>query len=149
IVSEGSGVSMQEARVLTHPAFARRRFREIAGLPEASLDLVEASLVIALEDEPRLNIDRYLQQMSEWSEAVRARLEGSRDVERIVESINPLLFEEEGFRGEEEVFRGEGGVYHDPRGPCPTGPLDKPAGLPIALSILYIELSRRVGAEAT
>ena len=52
---------MQEARVLTHPAFARRRFREIAGLPEPALDLVEASLVIALEDEPSLDIDRYLQ----------------------------------------------------------------------------------------
>src|SRR4029077_706118 len=141
IVSEGSGVSMQEARVLTHPAFARRRFREIAGLPEASLDLVEASLVIALEDEPRLNIDRYLQQMSEWSEAVRARLEGSRDVERIVESINRLLCEEEGSHGEDED-------YYDPRSALLNETLDKHAGLPIALSILYIEISRRIGAEA-
>jgi regulator of sirC expression with transglutaminase-like and TPR domain len=132
---------MQEARVLTHPAFARRRFREIAGLPEPALDLVEASLVIALEDEPRLDIDRYLQQVSEWSEAVRGRLEGSRDVERIVESINRLLFEEEGFHGEDED-------YYDPRSALLNETLDKHAGLPIALSILYIELSRRVGAEA-
>jgi regulator of sirC expression with transglutaminase-like and TPR domain len=132
---------MQEARVLTHPAFARRRFREIAGLPEPALDLVEASLVIALEDEPRLDIDRYLQQMSEWSDAIRERLEGSRDVERIVESINRLLFEEEGFHGEDED-------YYDPRSALLNETLDKHAGLPIALSILYIELSRRVGAEA-
>ena len=133
---------MQEARVLTHPAFARRRFREIAGLPEPALDLVEASLVIALEDEPRLDIARYLQQVSEWSDAVRGRLEGSRDVERIVESINRLLFEEEGFHGEDED-------YYDPRSALLNETLDKHAGLPIALSILYIELSRRVGAEAT
>jgi len=132
---------MQEARVLTHPAFARRRFREIAGLPEPALDLVEASLVIALEDEPRLDIARYLQQVSEWSDAVRERLEGSRDVERIVESINRLLFEEEGFHGEDED-------YYDPRSALLNETLDKHAGLPIALSILYIELSRRVGAEA-
>jgi len=132
---------MQEARVLTHPAFARRRFREIAGLPEPALDLVEASLVIALEDEPRLDIDRYLHQVSEWSDAVSGRLEGSRDVERVVESINRLLFEEEGFHGEDED-------YYDPRSALLNETLDKHAGLPIALSILYIEISRRIGAEA-
>jgi regulator of sirC expression with transglutaminase-like and TPR domain len=131
---------MQEARVLTHPAFARRRFREIAGRPV--VDLVEASLVIALEDEPGLEIDRYLQQVGDWSDAIRERLEGSRDIERIVEAINQLLFEEEGFRGEDED-------YYDPRSALLNETLDKHAGLPIALSILYIEISRRVGMEAT
>src|SRR5581483_2611029 len=95
---------MQEARVLTHPAFARRRFVELAGLPDAALDLVEASLVIALEDDPALDIRRYLEQVGEWSGAVRERLAGSRDVERIVESINKILFDQEGFHGEEENY---------------------------------------------
>src|SRR5436853_899450 len=131
---------MQEARVLTHPAFARRRFREIAGLPDSVLDLVEASLVIALEDEPALEIDRYLQQVGEWSEAVRDRLEGSRDIERIVESINRLLFDEEGFHGEEEN-------YYDPRSALLNEMLDRHSGLPITLSILYIEICRRVGMD--
>ncbi len=133
---------VQEGRVLTHPAFARQRFREIAGRPDAALDLVEASLVIALEDEPALDIDRYLQQVHDWSDAVRERLEGSRDVERIVESINRLLFEEEGFHGEDED-------YYDPRSALLNETLDKHAGLPIALSILYIEMSRRMGVEAS
>src|SRR5437867_144991 len=133
---------MQEARVLTHPAFARQRFREIAGLPDGALDLVEASLVIALEDEPRLDIGRYLQQVGEWSSAVRERLEGSRDIVRMIESINGLLFDEEGFHGEDED-------YYDPRSALLNATLDKHSGLPIALSILYIEISRRVGIEAT
>src|SRR5581483_7681741 len=140
IVSEGGGVMMQEGRDLTHPAFARQRFREIAA--RAVVDLVEASLVIALEDEPRLEIDRYLHQVGEWSGAIRERLEGSREIERIVETINRLLFEEEGFRGEDED-------YYDPRSALLNETLDKHAGLPIALSILYIEISRRVGVEAT
>jgi regulator of sirC expression with transglutaminase-like and TPR domain len=130
---------MQEGRVLTHPAFARRRFREIAG--RAVVDLVEASLVIALEDTPGLEIDRYLQKVGEWSDAIRERLEGSREIERIVETINRLLFEQEGFHGED-------GDYYDPRSALLNETLDKHAGLPIALSILYIEISRRVGVEA-
>lgn len=129
-------------RVLTHPALARQRFREIAARSEPNVDLVEASLVIALEDRPSLDIDRYLEQVGEWTDAVRGRLEGSRDVERIVESINRLLFDEEGFHGEDED-------YYDPRSALLNETLDKHAGLPITLSVLYIEVARRVGAEVS
>jgi len=131
---------MQSARVLTHPAFARHRFRELAGLPDHLLDLVEASLVIAAEDQPGVDMHRYLGQLDRWSDAVRDRLEGSRDVERIVDSINRLLFDEEGFHGENED-------YYDPRSALLSETFETHAGLPISLSILYIELSRRVGVD--
>ena len=62
------------ARVLTHPALARQRFVEIAQSRESELDLVEASLVIALEDRPTLDIAPYLDRVGAWSEAVRQRL---------------------------------------------------------------------------
>jgi regulator of sirC expression with transglutaminase-like and TPR domain len=133
---------MQPGRVLTHPALARRRFEEIARRPEELLDLVEGSLVIALEEDPALDVERHLDDVQSWSEAVRARLEGSRDVERIVETINRLLFDEEGFHGEDDD-------YYDPRSALLSEALERHAGLPIALSILYIELSRRIGVEAT
>src|SRR6185436_11884112 len=133
---------MQSAKVLTHPALARRRFEEIAGRPDPLLDLVEASLVIALEEHPALDIERHLTEIESWSDAVRGRLEGSRDVERIVETINRLLFDEEGFHGENDD-------YYDPRSALLSEMLERHAGLPIGLSILYIELSRRVGVEAT
>ncbi|HKO58883.1 MAG TPA: tetratricopeptide repeat protein [Thermoanaerobaculia bacterium] len=129
-------------RVLTHPAVARRRFVHLAALPEPQLDLVEASLVIALEENPAVDLDHYLAQVGNWGEAVRARLEGSRNVERIVETINRLLFQEEGFHGEDDD-------YYDPRSALLNEALDRHAGLPITLSILYLEISRRVGIEAT
>ena len=133
---------MQSGRVFTHPTLARRRFCELAGLPDPMLDLVEASLVIAQEDHPGLAIDPYIAQVDAWGAAVRERLEGTRDVERIVESINRLLFDEEGFHGED-------GDYYDPKTALVSEMLDKHAGLPITLSILYIEMCRRVGMEAT
>lgn len=132
---------MPGGRVLTHPTLARRRFEEIAGRPDALLDLVEGSLVIALEEDPGIDVDRYLTEVERWSEAVRARLEGSRDVERLVESLNRVLFEEEGFHGENDD-------YYDPRSALLSEALERHAGLPITLSVLYIELSRRIGIEA-
>jgi regulator of sirC expression with transglutaminase-like and TPR domain len=132
---------MQPGRVLTHPALARRRFCEIAGRPDPLLDLVEGSLVIALEETPSLDIQRHLSEVQAWSDAVRDRLEGSRDIERLVETINRLMFEEEGFHGEDED-------YYDPRSALLSEALERHAGLPITLSVLYIELARRAGVEA-
>lgn len=133
---------MQSGRVLTHPALARKRFEAIAGTPDPLLDLVEGSLVIALEENPRLDVDHYLAEVEAWTESVRARLEGSRDVERVVEAINRVLFEEEGFHG-------ENGDYYDPRSALLSEALERHAGLPITLSVLYLEVSRRLGAEAS
>jgi regulator of sirC expression with transglutaminase-like and TPR domain len=126
---------------LTHPTLARQRFREIAARSDTHVDLLEASLVIALEDQPALDIDAYLQQVNAWSSAIIGRLDGSQDVERVVETINQLLFDEEGFRGEDED-------YYDPRSALVSEMLDRHAGLPITLSILYLEISRRVGIDA-
>ena len=133
---------MHGGKVLTHPALARRRFEEIAGRDDAHLDLVEASLVIALEEHPSLDINHHLGAVEAWSDAVRGRLEGSRDIDRIVGTINRLLYDEEGFHGEDED-------YYDPRSALLSEALERHAGLPITLSILYIELSRRAGVEAT
>ena len=130
-----------QAKVLIHPAVARQRFREIAGLPEPSVDLVEASLVIAAEDHPGVDVEHYMHEVGGWSEAVRARLAGSADVEKVVDTINHVLFEEEGFRGEDDD-------YYDPRSALVSELLDRHSGLPIALSILYLELTRRAGVEA-
>src|ERR1041385_9372104 len=129
-------------RVLTHPAFARQRFVEIARRPDAQLDLVEGSRVIALEDDPSIDIDDYLERVGEWSGAVRERVDGSRDVDRVVDAINRLLFDEEGFHGEDED-------YYDPRSALLSETLDRHAGLPMTLSILNIEVSRRVGVEVS
>ena len=129
---------MRSGRVLTHPAVARRRFVELAQRPDQHIDLSEASLVIALEDYPGIDIGRYLNQLESWSDDVRQRTAGSSDVERIIDEINHLLFELEGFVGNADD-------YYDPRNIYLNEVLDHHSGLPIALSILYIEISRRVG----
>jgi regulator of sirC expression with transglutaminase-like and TPR domain len=131
---------MQQARVLTHPAVARRRFEELAARPDALVDLVEGSLLIALEEDAGIDVEHYREEVDLWSAAIRERLEGSRDVEKIVETVNRLLFEEEGFHGEDED-------YYDPRSALLNEALERHAGLPITLSVLYIELTRRIGVD--
>lgn len=135
-------VTMRSAKVFTHPAVARQRFRELVAMPDERIDLTEAALVIALEEYPGLALEEYLGRIERWSEAIRQRIEGSRDIERIVEEMNRFLFEQEGFHG-------EGDDYFDPRNTFLNEVLDRHAGLPIALSIVYIEISRRLGISMT
>ena len=133
-------MNTSSGRLLTHPAAARQRFIEIAGLSDDRIDLTEASLIVALEEYPALQVARYLDQIDRWSDAIRARVVGSHDIDRIVDEINRLLFDQEGFHGEATD-------YYDPRSAFLNEVLDRHAGLPLTLSIVYIEVSRRLGIE--
>lgn len=126
-----------EGRILTHPAAARERFRGVVSRGTGA-PLSEAALIIALEQYPALDVSAYLKRMAEWSEAIRQRVDGSSDAERLVTAINEFLFEQEGFRGEADD-------YYDPRYTFLNEVIDGHAGLPITLSIVYLEISRRVG----
>ena len=132
---------MAQGRVLTHPVAARRRFQELIDGSDASIGLTETSLVIALEEYPGLDVGGYLSRIESWAAAVRDRARRS-EVEAVLEELNSLLYEEEGFRGESDD-------YYDPRSTFLNEVLDRHAGLPLALSIVYIELSRRAGLNAT
>lgn len=110
-------------------------------LPEDAISLSEASLIIALEEYPGLEVVRYLSRVEEWTSLIRERLEGSSDIDRVLDEINKLLFDEEGFHG-------EAADYFDPRNTFLNEVLDRHAGLPIALSIVYIEVTRRLGIES-
>lgn len=126
-----------EGRILTHPAAARERFRGLVSRG-AGAQLSETALVIALEQYPALDVTSYLARLDEWSRAIRERVEGSTDVERLVGAINDFLFEQEGFHGEADD-------YYDPRYTFLNEVIDGHAGLPITMSIVYLEVSRRVG----
>ncbi len=57
-----------------------------------------------------------------------------------IESINHQLFEIEGFRGNQED-------YYDPRNSFLNDVLDRKTGIPITLSVLYMEVGRRIGLK--
>ena len=65
-------------------------------------------------------------------------LGGAENAERIVETINHLLYDEEGFHGEDDD-------YYDPRNSYLHEVLDRRRGIPITLSVVLIEVGRRAG----
>jgi len=114
------------------------RFRSLAEGPEERIDLAEGALLIAKHADEELDIERYLARIEELAARLRARIpQGGTEPERIA-ALNRFLFAEQGFAPNLED-------YYDPRNSFLNQVLDRKVGIPISLSVLYIEVGRRVG----
>lgn len=116
----------------------RERFAQLVSGSEDALDLAEAALLIAQEEHPQLDVSAYLHRLEELAAAVRIRLSESPSPSDIVLNLNIHLFREEGFRGNTSA-------YYDPANSFLNEVLDRKTGIPITLSVLYIEVGRRLG----
>jgi regulator of sirC expression with transglutaminase-like and TPR domain len=125
---------LTEARTTT-----RSQFALLASGPDDALDLAHASLLIAAEEYPDLDVAGSLARLDALGATLRARLEDLR-APAIVSALNHLLFVEEGFRGNPDD-------YYDARNSFLNDVLDRRLGIPITLSVLYMEVGRRAGLE--
>ncbi len=114
------------------------RFARVVDQPESSLDLGEAALLIAEDAHPGLDIAGYLKRLDELAEPLRDRVRPRTSLWERVQTLNGHLFGELGFRGNVED-------YYDPRNSYLNEVLDRRLGIPITLSVLYIEAARRIG----
>lgn len=102
------------------------------------MNLAEAALLVASDEYPNLDIDTYLQRLDELAATIRARLPEPAGFEETLVALNDFLFEEQGFTGNTDD-------YYDPRNSFLNEVLDRKLGIPITLSILYIEIGSRLG----
>jgi regulator of sirC expression with transglutaminase-like and TPR domain len=117
---------------------ARSRFAAMVGQPEQTIDLASAALLIAAEEYPQLVIEPYLRRLDLLAERVRDRLADETAPIVIVQDLSRVLFMEEGFHGNQED-------YYDPRNSFLNDVLDRRIGIPITLSIIYLEVGWRLG----
>src|SRR5208282_3287743 len=115
---------------------ARNQFATIAA--REPVPLARGALLIAREEYPDLDVDQYMDRLAalarEAEPAVRA---GADTVER-VQLLSHFLFAEKGFEGNRDQ-------YSDPRNSYLNQVLDRRLGIPITLSVLYLEVGRRLG----
>ena len=117
---------------------ARRRFAAYIARPPEDFRLAEGALLVALEAYPDLDVDAYRRRLDGMAETISARLGLELEPRRIVSHINACLFKEQGFRGNRRD-------YYDTRNSFLNEVLDRKVGIPITLSIIYLDIGRRVG----
>ncbi len=121
---------------MTSPA--RERFTALVSGPEEDLDLAEAALLIAQEEQPDLDVAHYLKRLDQLADAVRTELPPSPTHNDTLKCLNTHLFFKEGLRGNT-------GAYYDSRNSFLNEVLETKAGIPITLSVIYMEVGRRLG----
>jgi regulator of sirC expression with transglutaminase-like and TPR domain len=118
---------------------ARLRFARLVAQPEASVELGHAALLVAAEERPGLDVEHYRARLYELGLAARERIERARETSAIA-ALNKFLFEELGFAGNQSD-------YYDPRNSLLSDVLDRRTGIPITLSLVYMEVGRRAGVR--
>ena len=97
-----------------------------------------AALSIAALENPALDVTAQERLFEGYAARVRQRLSSSNDPLGRVQALRRVLGEEEGFCGNEED-------YDDPANSFLDVVLERKLGLPISLSVLYLEVARRAG----
>lgn len=117
-----------------------REFRQAAHRPEEQIDLGRAALTIALPDYPKLDISAYLARIDRFAEEVTAQCGAGAGEFRLIAALNYVLFSRHGFRGNRDD-------YYDPKNSFLNELIERKTGIPITLSVLYMEVARRIGLE--
>ncbi len=117
---------------------ARRRFAAVVAQPEAALDVAHAALLIAAEEQPGLDVEAYRARLLALGIEARARVAARPDAP--LTAFNHFLFVEQGFAGNQEY-------YNDPRNSLLSQVLERRTGIPLTLSIVYMNVGRRAGLE--
>lgn len=113
-------------RVHVDPA---ARFAQVVAGPDASLPLDTAALLIAACAQPGLDVGAQLGRLDELAASVW---------EPTLDALRKRLFGELGFTGDD-------GDYYDPRNSYLNEVLDRRVGIPITLSVVLMEVGRRIG----
>jgi regulator of sirC expression with transglutaminase-like and TPR domain len=112
------------------------RFAELVASDQ--FNLAEASLLVAQDVYPDLDVTGYLGQLDDIAAAIRKRIAGDAFAEQKVLALNYYLFNEMRFVGNIDD-------YYDPRNSYLNEVLERRTGIPLTLSIVYLEVGKRLG----
>jgi regulator of sirC expression with transglutaminase-like and TPR domain len=113
------------------------RFAGVIAAEDERINLAEAALLIAAEEYTHLDINCYIEKLDRFSDIARERAVMAETAQDLISVINYTLFDELGFRGNRDN-------YYDPRNSFLNDVIDRRIGIPITLTVVYMEVARRI-----
>ena len=108
--------------------------------PEDKIDLMRATLLLARHDNAEVEVDHYLQAFAQMVEELRGDPALAQGTTAAVARIREYLFDQGGFHGSRHDYQSRSNSYMNEV-------LDDREGLPITLSVLFVELAGRLGVK--
>jgi regulator of sirC expression with transglutaminase-like and TPR domain len=116
----------------------RSQFAALVDRRSDQIPLAEAAILIGAEDYPGLDTSGYLARIDALAEEIRDEVRQADDARTAGTALTSFLHDRQEFRGNEDD-------YYDPRNSFLHEVLDRRRGIPITLSILYLEVGARLG----
>jgi serine protease Do len=107
---------------------------------EGQIDLLHSALLIARLDNAELDVPAYRAHFARMCGELRSRLPAESDDSAKLAALDDFLFNHNGFHGSR-------GDYYNRRNSYINDVLDDREGLPITLSLVYVELAQRIGVN--
>lgn len=144
LLGERSAALEKEAAALRsfatemHQRTVRKELAAELARPDGEADLLRCALLLSKHDNPDLDVAAYERGVEQMVRELKTDAEIGAGTTAAVRRLNRYLFEENGFHGSRSD-------YGNPSNSYLNEVLDDREGLPITLSVLYIELARRLG----
>lgn len=130
----------EQLRKLAQAVHHQRCLDDLANLAKKSdkdLDLARGALMLARLDNEELDIDAYVKEIDRLAREIKAGLAKTADAGARLAALNKYLFQERGFHGSRLDYYARNNSYLNEV-------IDDREGLPITLSVLYLELAHRL-----
>jgi regulator of sirC expression with transglutaminase-like and TPR domain len=136
---EQQAAQLRKVALALHQREVTAELRKVLGGKE--IDLLHAALLVGKLDNDEVDVDAYRAEVDRMGRKIRDRLPaGASDVQKLA-ALDRFLFREKGFHGSR-------GDYYNRSNSYLAEVIDDREGLPITLSVLYLELARRLGVRA-
>ena len=116
---------------------SRKLFEQEINHLDQQINLAKAALYIAQEEEPDIDPDEYINALDTIAADVQESLPLQLYPLRIIQTINHYLYDD-------LKFSGNTADYYDPRNSFLNHVIDRRTGIPITLSLLYLEIAQRI-----
>ncbi len=123
-----------------HQRIIERKLADLLKGGEDNFDLVHATLLVSSVDNPELEADPYLELLKRFTIELKDALDGVTDPGKRLQGLINYFTVELGFRGSRMEYYNRANSYLNEV-------IDDREGLPISLSILFIELGSRAGLK--
>jgi serine protease Do len=137
---EEQAAELRRLALAVHERNVLAELVRVLHVKEENIDLLHAGLLIARLDNEDVDVEAYRHEMERMTDKIMARLPKNADDKVRLAALNKYLFQERGFHGSR-------GDYYNRSNSYLSEVIDDREGIPITLSVLYIELARRLGVR--
>jgi regulator of sirC expression with transglutaminase-like and TPR domain len=135
---ERQATQLRQLAQAVHQRQVQAELVKVLQAKEKDIDLIHAALLIARLDNEEVDVAAYRRQVNHLVQEVAATVKTEMDDGAKLAALNRFLFTDQGFHGSRSDYYNRANSYLN-------DVLDDREGLPITLSVLYLDLAGRLG----